>query len=117
LPATIDIDPDTLELSSQGEMITCYIELPEGFDVSAIDVSTILMDDTVYAKLQPIKIADHDGDFIPDLMVKFDRQAVINYLVSIGVQPNDEVELTLTGDLTDGISFKGSDIIRVIDGY
>lgn len=117
LPAAIDIDPDTLELSSQGETVTCYIELPEGFEVSNIDVSTILMDDTVYAELQPIKIADHDGDLIPDLMVKFDRQAVINYLVSLGVQPKDEVELTITGGLTDGLSFKGSDIIRVIDGY
>ena len=117
LPATIDIDPDTLALHSEGEVITCYIELPEAFDVNDIDVSTILLDDTIYAELEPTKIADHDIDGIPDLMVKFDRQAVIAYLVSMGVQDGDEVELTITGEFYDGASFEGSDTIRVIDGY
>ena len=117
LPATIDIDPDTLALHSEGEMITCYIELPEGFDVNDIDVSTILLDDTIYAELEPTYIGDHDIDGIPDLMVKFDRQAVIDYLINIGVQDGDEVELTITGELFDGASFEGSDTIRVIDGY
>jgi hypothetical protein len=117
LPAAIDIDPDTLTLHSEGEMITCYIELPEGFDVNDIDVSTILLDDAIYAELEPTKIADHDIDGVPDLMVKFDRQAVIAYLISMGYQDGVEVELTISGELYEGASFEGSDTIRVIDGY
>jgi PKD repeat protein len=36
IPATIDCDPDTLNLKSEGEWITCYIELPEGYGVERI---------------------------------------------------------------------------------
>ena len=50
-------------------------------------------------------------------MKKFDRQVVIAYLISLGVQDGDEVELTITGELFEGASFEGSDTIRVIDGY
>jgi len=32
LSATVDLDPDTLNLESKGKWITCYIELPEGYD-------------------------------------------------------------------------------------
>ncbi len=42
--ATIDIDPDTLNRGSKGKMITCYIELPESYDVKDIDASTILLE-------------------------------------------------------------------------
>lgn len=46
IPAAIDIDPNTLNWISKGRWITCYIELPEGYDVGDIDVSTITLDDT-----------------------------------------------------------------------
>lgn len=40
----------------------------------------------------PTEIGDHDGDGIPDLMVKFDRSAVQALL-----EPGEEVNLTITG--------------------
>ena len=36
---TIDFDPDTLNLKSQGNWITCYIELPMEYYVGSIDVN------------------------------------------------------------------------------
>ena len=33
IPATIDIDPDTLNPGSEGNFVMAYIELPEGFSV------------------------------------------------------------------------------------
>jgi len=33
LSATVDLDPDTLNLESKGKWITCYIELPEGYGI------------------------------------------------------------------------------------
>lgn len=45
----------------------------------------------------------------PALMVKFDRQAVEN-IVSVG----EAVKITVTGQLTDGKKFEGSDTIKVI---
>lgn len=104
-----DIDPDTLNLKSKGKWITCYIELPEGYDVADIDVSTIKLNDTVPAEAKPTAIGDYDGDGIADLMVKFDRSAVQALL------QEGEVELTVTGELTDETPFEGSDTIRVIN--
>jgi len=110
ITATIDIDPDTLNLKSKGKWITCYIELPSGYDVNNIDLSTILLNHLVPAQLEPTEIGDYDEDTIPDLMVKFNRADVCS-LLSLG----NEVEITITGALVDGIhQFEGSDTIRVI---
>jgi hypothetical protein len=110
IEAGVDIDPDTLNLQSKGKWITCYIELPEGYDVGAIDVSSVMLNEAVPAELRPIQIGDYDADGIADLMVKFDRAAV-QALLEVG----DAVEITITGELTDGTAFEASDTIRVID--
>lgn len=108
-PATIDIDPDTLNLEITERWITAYIELPEIYDVSEIDVSSILLNDAIPVDLEaPTEIGDYDEDGIPDLMVKFDRASVID-LLSVG-----EATLTITGEVN-GIPFEGNDTIRVID--
>ncbi len=99
IPATIEINPHTLNLRSKGKWITAYIELPEGYDVDDIDVGSISLNGLL------VEWADaQDGV----LMVKFDRQAV-QAIVSVG----DEVGLTVTGEV-DGIPFEGSDTIRAI---
>ena len=107
ISATMDINPDTLNLKSKGKWITCYIELPEGYDVFDIDVSTIMMNDTILAELHPTEIGDYDTDGVLDLMVKFDRQEVIALLGA------GEATLAITGEVS-GIPFEGSDTIRVI---
>lgn len=106
----IDIKPDTLNLRNLGKLVTVYIELPEGFDVSNTDVSTLNLNDTVYALSKPVAVGDYDSDGIPDLMVKFDRQQVIGALAS-----RTEM-VTLTGCLSDGRLLAGIDFIRIIDG-
>ncbi len=116
LLATVDVNPDTLNLKSKGRWITVYIELPEGYDVNDIDVSTILLNDTVKAESHPICVADHDGDGIPDLMVKFNRQEVIDLIKPTGNENSKfgTVTLTITGKLYNEIPFEGSDVIKVL---
>ena len=107
---TIDFDPDTLNLKSKGKVVTVYIELPVGYDVSQIEVSSIMLNSQVQAEAKPTEIGDYDDDGIPDLMIKFDK-ATVQSILEVG----DEVEIVVTGELTDGTPFEGSDTIRVIE--
>lgn len=116
LDALVDVKPEALNLHSKGRWITAYIELPEGYDVADINVSTIMLNDTIPAELRPTAIGDYDDDGIPDLMVKFDRQAVIDLILQ-NYQPTGRfgtVTLTITGYLYDGTPFQGTDSIRII---
>ena len=106
--SSIDINPDILNLKSKGRWIAAYLEPPEDYNVSDIDVSTVKLNNVVSAETFPTKIGDYDHDGIPDLMVKFDRQEVI-VILSVG-----EATLAITGKVN-GILFEGSDTIRVID--
>lgn len=111
VPATIDIFPETLNIYSLfGRFVKAYIELPEGYDVSDIDISTVKLNGEVQAELHPTKIGDYDRDGIPDLMVKFDRTNVVRSILRSG-----ENTLIITGKLVEK-PFMGRDTIRVRGG-
>jgi len=80
-----------------------------GFDANNIDVSTILLNNTIPAD-KTTGIGDYDGDNITDLIVKFDRSDVQKIL-----RVGDKVNITVSGKTYDGNQFEGSDTIRVID--
>jgi hypothetical protein len=103
IEATIDIDPDTLNLKSKGKWITAYITLPNGYDINNIDLSTVMLDDVL-----PAEWGDMQGT---TLMVKFDRSDVEDLIGT----PQEKIELKVAGKLTNGIEFEGSDIIRAIE--
>ena len=115
--ATVDINPNTLNKQSNGRWITCYIELPEGYDVADIDASSVLLNDEVQPELNPKYgfvrspagyLMDHDSDGITERMLKFDRSEVASIL-----EAGNAVEVTVTGDVGEFL-FEGSDTIRVI---
>jgi subtilase family serine protease len=108
ITGTIDFDPNTLNQGSNGKWVTVYIELPEGYDVNDIIISSILLENTVQAEPKPYAIEDYDNDGIPDLKVKFRRSDVIAILPS-----GDNVQVLVTGEL-ETVTFDGIDIIRVI---
>jgi hypothetical protein len=113
LAATVDIDPDTLKLTSKGTPITAYIELPDGYDVNDIVVSTVVLtwqDNSVPAEQTPTRVGDYDNDGLPDLMVKLSRAAVVEMLAGyVG-----DTTFQARGALISGALFEGSDTIRVI---
>lgn len=109
LLAMVDIDPETLNLKSEGTGVTCYIELPAGFDVGQIDVSTLRLNGQVPAEPEPTEVGDYDSDGRADLMVKFDRAAT-HTTVEVG----DVVHISVGGQLNDGTEFEGCDVVRVI---
>jgi hypothetical protein len=63
------------------------------------------------AELEPTGIGDYDDDGIADLMVRFNREALIAHLDGVV----GEVELALSGELIAGPAFEGSDTITVIN--
>ena len=104
----VDFDPDTLNLQSEGNFVTVYIELPEDFEVSEIDLFSLELNELVPPLPKPIEIGDYDSDGINDLMVKFDLQELIEVL-----EPGEQI-IDLTGRLWDGKPIAGFDFIRVI---
>lgn len=110
LVATVDINPDTLNVYMNGRWITVYITLPDGYNASEIDVSTILLE-----HLFQVQWSQIEGQV---LMVKFDASSVTDYLLvklyHLGVG-RTQVDLMVEGKLNDGTSFAGSDMITVMD--
>lgn len=120
IEATIDIDPNTLNLRSKGKWITAYIELPEGYNVADINVSSIMLNNTIPVEPKPMAVGDYDNDSIPDLMVKFDRAEVISYILA-NIDLTELIEerfmtitLTIIGYLYDGTPFQGRTAIKII---
>ncbi len=117
---TVDIAPDTLNLRSRGRWITAYLELSGGKSVADIDVSSLLLNETIPAENWPTAIGDHDEDGIPDLMIKFNRSRVQEYIEGLNLSPGGAgifgyyVTLTVTGSFNDGTTFECSDTIRVL---
>jgi len=102
--AIVDIHPETINLRSQGKWVTGYIELEEGYDVGDIDIETVKFN------YDDEKVEADWGEVQNDeLMVKFDRSEVVEIL-----EPGDEVEVIITGEINDEL-FSGASEIRVID--
>ena len=115
---TVDVDPDALNLKSKGRWVTCYIKVSEGYNVSDIDRTTLALNGTIPVDKfwvdKPLEsvVGDYDNDTLSDLMVKFDRQALIEYLKTKGITVA-EVTLAITAE-ANGISFEATDTIKVI---
>jgi hypothetical protein len=105
--ATVDARDQALNFEGEGKWFTAYIEFPEGYNLADIDVSSILLNNTILVDPDaPAQIGDHDSDDIPDLMIRFNRTEVANFLLSKGIEYGN-VTLTVTGKL-DKTMFKGS---------
>ncbi|NOZ68619.1 MAG: hypothetical protein GXP46_05120 [Deferribacteres bacterium] len=69
ITATIDVYPKTLDIKSKDKWVVVYIELPRGYDVNDIEISSIVLEGTVPAEPWPYRIGDYDRDGTADLMV------------------------------------------------
>jgi len=106
ITAQVDIKPDTLNLGSGGEWMTVHAYINSEYNPDQIDLDTVILEGTIPAEWGEIQ---DDGC----LMVKFDRESVIAYLLKNGYGDGDEVELRVTGRFLDGVWFEGTDTVRV----
>ena len=103
IPSDMRIIPRTINLRSKGQWIAAFIRLPEEYNVADIDPNSILLENEI--KPDSFRLIEDEQTAI----ARFDREQVQSIL-DIG-----EVELTITGQLTDGNLFEARDIIKVID--
>lgn len=111
-----DLKPNTLNLKSQGRFVTIFFEITGVKSTDQIDPASLVItrinDQAIApipAEAKPLSLEDQDQDGILELMVKFDRQALINVLPVA-----EQVKVTLEGILVDQSPFKVDGFIRTI---
>jgi hypothetical protein len=110
---TVDCDPDTLNLKSNGNFVTCYLSSISGNGVEDIDPTSLYLhyadlDANVTTSL-PALLSNIEED---ELMVKFSRPNLIQAIDAAKV-PMD-IELIISGDQDLGSSFEAADTITAI---
>ena len=103
IPAEVRIVPRSINSASRGNWITCYIWLPEDYDVADIDPNSVFLEDEIQAQ----SFVVYEQEQVA--MVRFSRSEVQ------GILAPGEVELTVSGKLTDRTIFEGKDVITLID--
>jgi enterochelin esterase-like enzyme len=119
LKAAIDFQPTTLNLKSNGNWVTCHIQLPGDYSAADIDPSTVVLnkingvaiDPPIYRD-GPYSVSNHHGR--PRLMVKFSRQALVAQLTAMSIGGGQIVEIGVAGELTGRMPFHDNGTIHVI---
>jgi hypothetical protein len=116
LKAHVLICPHTLNLKSHGNWVTCVILLPAKINASDVDVLSIRLNNIIAVDSEAPICSFHSC-----LVVKFSREAVITLItgsldskVSVDCGETTHVTLTVSGTLSSGLGFLGSDTIRVV---
>lgn len=114
LRVTVDIKPETLEKRLQGEPVIAFIDLPDGYDEADIEVSTVRL----CWGTDPCATGVAPGSTPPArvvggrLRVGFDRAAVLALVAD--VPPPATVTFTVSGRLSSGRPFQGSDTVMLV---
>jgi parallel beta-helix repeat protein len=107
LHATLACDSEVLNLDAKGQWLNFYVELPEGYAVDSINISSLSLNDSVMADPMFKSVGDHDQNGIPDLLVCFNRTMVQQFILCSGVTTGN-VTLSLHGRLDDDSLFESS---------
>lgn len=103
-----ELTPGTLNVAAKGRWVTGVLEPSAPITAGDIDVPSVRLNGSVpVAPSAPTALGDHNGNGVPDLMLKFERLAV-----ELSVPEGDEVAVTVTGTAR-GLAFLGTDHIRV----
>jgi predicted outer membrane repeat protein len=97
------IVPRTINLASKGKWITCYIWLPDEYDVADIEPDSIFLED----EIQPEEFSVDEQQQVAT--ARFSRE-VVQPILEVG-----DINIKITGILTDGTVFEAADTIKVLN--
>jgi probable HAF family extracellular repeat protein len=103
IKANVDFVPKVLNLQSKGKWITSYIWLPKEYDVADIEPNSIFLED----EIKPDEFSVDEQQQVATAV--FNREEV-QTILEVG-----DIDLTITGRLTDGTLFQAADKIKVVD--
>jgi len=103
------LDPETLNLKSNGNTVKVVLQLPPAYDPHDVDVSTVSIDGILFANPTPVSYSDDDHDGTKELNLKFDRAALASIL-----GPGAVVPVTITGEVRGRTWFRGTATVRPI---
>jgi hypothetical protein len=112
IEADVEIEPKTLNLQGKGEWLNCNIRLGEDCNVADIEPNSVVLEsepNDIYAEW----IWFNEKQNI--VMAKFNRSEVLQVLDDEDIIEIGEAELTVSGELENGMVFVGTDVINVID--
>jgi len=104
----MDVDPNTFNTQSGGNYITAHLEFPDGYDPAQVLLESVRLNGTVAASPDFFEIKDWNHNHVPDVALKFPRDAVEGTLGE-----GDQVPVSIFGTLGDRC-FLGTTMIRVI---
>jgi hypothetical protein len=108
VPVLVEIEPEVLNLGSNGGWITAYVEFPGGIDLADVAPETVVLNGVVAAEASRSRLGDGNHNGVPDWTFQFDRGDVG------GVLPEGQgVPVTVEGEIRDTAWFRGTDQIRV----
>ncbi len=105
----VSMDPNTLNMGSNGKYVTGSVELPPEYDPSLVDPSTVTLNGAVVADANKSSIGDFNNNGVPDWSFKFLRADV-----EAALDAGDSVAVTISGEIDDVACFVGTAVIRVI---
>ena len=119
MPAHSDVSvafsPSRLDLTDEEGLVSCHLELPAGYAPDDVDVTRLMLNEMPTARPRLKQIGDYDGNGRRDLTVAFARGALVKRLASRPSGASQEVELVVTGELTDGTPFRGTGTVLVVN--
>jgi hypothetical protein len=115
LVTEIDIKPETLNLKSKGNWVTVFVEPPEGYEAEDIIADSVVISAVggTITNIEPVRsnLTDSDDDGVNELKLKYSRGELQSAISQSNL--TGQVEVTLTGTLSDTKTFMGSDTIRI----
>jgi nitrous oxidase accessory protein NosD len=107
MQADLDIAPDSLASEDKEGWVTVHIALPAGIPGDEIDPATVLLNNSLSPEKGGFSVSDYNDDGIPDMTVRFNKQKVSRIL-----NPGENIELTISGRLKNGLPFEGAHLLK-----